>query len=294
MVTLDLSNHDLSTFDPVCLRAAGVERVIAGCWDLEATKAIVAGCRANGIIAEDLYCFLYYGLPWETREVENAISIARSGGISRVWLDCEASPPNERSVITPEERIQATITAGLALEREGVEIGIYTGEYYWRSQMANTGSFAHVPLWLANYGTNDPKHPRPPITEVSFGGWSKVSVHQYSSTIEVCGRRRDHNYWMMEEDMELREKVARLERLLAGNGIAKDPSKPAERITGEEALQYADKQGWSAFLGLVTGPVAPHSHGSTDLQVYGDVSAALSQAAKAVTHAGNTRKGDQA
>lgn len=266
MVTLDLSNWDVPTFDPACMAAVGVERVVVGCWDLAATKTIVDGCRKAGSVAEDLYCFLYYGRPWELREVENAIVMLRTySGVARVWLDCEAVSPNETPGMTPERRLEATRTARAALEREGVEVGIYTGEPYWRGQMADSQEFARHKLWLASWGNNDPDAPRPPITAVSFGGWERVSVHQYSSTIEVCGRPRDHNYWMLEEeDMDLRERLERVERLLAGNGIAKDPSKPGERITGEEALEYAAERGWSAFLGLVTGPVAPHSHTPSD------------------------------
>ncbi|MCC6959442.1 MAG: hypothetical protein IT301_06305 [Dehalococcoidia bacterium] len=64
--------------------------------------------------------------------------------------------------------------------------------------------------------------------------------------------------------MQDKERLDRLERLLAGNGIAKDLAKPDERTTGEEALAYADQQGWSAFLGLgeTKQALATHEHAS--------------------------------
>ncbi|MGE3706744.1 MAG: GH25 family lysozyme [Vicinamibacterales bacterium] len=198
MVVLDLSNHDYSTFDPACL-ARTVERVIVNCWDRGITRDIVLRSRAYGIDAEDLYCYLYFGQQWEQREVENAVAlIADIGGIKRVWLDVEADPPNEIVGMTTAGRV-AAIDRALATLPTSVQPGIYTYGPYWVGQMNSSVRYRHLPLWYANYGTNDPKAPRGPIQAVNFGGWSAVSVHQYSSTIEVCGRGRDHNYWFIPE-----------------------------------------------------------------------------------------------
>lgn len=76
---------------------------------------------------------------------------------------------------------------------------------------------------------------------------------------DVLGNHIDHDTAFAEDfgqwkagglSVDDRARLDRLERLLAGNGIAKDLAKPDERTTGEEALAYADQQGWSAFLGL--------------------------------------------
>lgn len=264
MTTNDLSNHDLSTFDPACMKAAGVDRVIVGCWDLAATLTIVAGCRDVGVIAEDLYAFLYFGHPWEQRESHNAKAVAdQLGGIAGVWLDVEADPPHEAPGLTAEHRFDATWEARERAITHGADPGIYTGAYYWIPKMANTRIFADLgdPLWVANWGTNDPNNPRPPLTSVNFGGWSRPAVHQYSSMIPVCGRRRDHNYWMHERGTPMTpEELARLERLeklVAGYGIAKDPAAyvasgyhPSLLTFGPDALAYADEKQWSAFLGV--------------------------------------------
>lgn len=264
MTTLDLSNHDLSTFDPACLRRAGVDRAIVGCWDLAASLTIVAGCRDEGIIVEDLYGFLYFGLPWEQREIDNALAVHdQLGGISRIWNDCEADPPHEAPGLTAEDRINATWEARGREVAAGVQPGIYSAPYYWIPKMANTRIFrdAGDPLWLPNYGSNDPANPRPPITAIGgiMGGWDQLAAHQYSSTINVCGRGRDHNYWFLGDEMsaEDRARLDRLEKLIAGNGIAKDPAAyvasnydPALLTFGDEALAYAESKGWSAFLGV--------------------------------------------
>lgn len=200
MTTLDVSNHDLSTFDAPCLAANGVGRIIVGCWDAAATREIIRRARAAGIVCEDLYAYLYYGTSWEQREVINALNLAAElGGIRRVWLDCEADAANEAAGQTPASRRTATWGAVARVRGAGLAPGIYTYEWYWRAQMENTSAFAALPLWYANYGTNDPSAPRPPIHRVSFGGWDEIAAHQYSSTIPVCGRGRDHNYWYLEE-----------------------------------------------------------------------------------------------
>lgn len=297
MTVLDVSNWDAPTFDAACLRANGVERVIIGCWDYEATTTILARARAAGIVVEDLYCFMYFGLGHEQREVANALAVSRAqGGIRRVWVDVEADRSNEREGVTVAERVEAVRRAVMDARAAGLEPGIYTGAYYWPSQMGDTAEFAELPLWVANYGTNDPAAPRSPIREVDFGGWSTVAVHQYSSAIVLCGRRRDHNYWFLEEDAmtpDERARLERLERLLGANGI--DLELDGQVVTGETALAEADRRGWSAFLGIGQAKqgVAEHGHeaaGNGSGSVYGDIASALSQASKAVEAAGRARK----
>lgn len=211
MRTLDLSNHDFATFDPACLQAAGVTRVILGCWDFAIAETMLLALGRHGIVVEDLYCFLYYRLPWENNDVLNALALARRhGGIARVWLDCEAmfdGPSGhldtEAEGTTVTQRVNITFRYFEELRVAGLEPGIYTGQFWWADKMGGTTLFARngAKLWLANYGSNDPDNPRWAIETVSWGGWSKVSVHQYSSVIPVCGRGRDHNYWMLEDEV---------------------------------------------------------------------------------------------
>jgi hypothetical protein len=65
--------------------------------------------------------------------------------------------------------------------------------------MGGTKKFADSPLWYANYGVNDGK--QPPIPVVNFGGWTKVGIHQYTSTLYVAGRNRDANYWFLGDEV---------------------------------------------------------------------------------------------
>ena len=45
-------------------------------------------------------------------------------------------------------------------------------------------------------------------------------------------------------------RLARLEGIIGGFGIAKDLTKPGELTFGEPALEYAWARQWSAFLGI--------------------------------------------
>jgi len=197
-IVLDVSNHDFSTFSEYCFRDNGVERLIIGCWDFDVTRSMLRRARTVGILVEDLYAYLYFGLPHEGREVENALRLAREeGGIRRIWLDVEATGQWEAPGMTPPQRISAVRGYVNRITSVGIEPGIYTGRWYWPTYMANTTEFSHLKLWHAEYGPNS--EPAPPIRQVSYGGWKEVSVHQYTSMYFLCGRRRDANYWWISD-----------------------------------------------------------------------------------------------
>ena len=212
MTTLDVSVYDYDTFDSQCFAASGVTRMIVGSSNYAISKDIIQASRAAGIAVEDLYGFIYYGLAWESRDLDNCLKLAAElGGIKRIWLDCESGfsdngveDDTEAPGITVQYRLAKTIEQRNRVVAAGLEPGIYTGSYWWASKMGNSNALSDLPLWLANYGTNDPSNPREPIYYVDFGGWTEVAAHQYSSTIGLCGRpNRDHNYWFLEDDMEL-------------------------------------------------------------------------------------------
>lgn len=217
MKVLDVSVYDWSTFDAQCFAANDVGRLIVGTSNYEVAKAMVKQAREAGIIVEDLYGFIYYGLGWESRDLDNCIKLTQElGGFQRIWLDCESGfsdngvqDDTEAPGITVQYRVMRTREQRFRVETNGLDCGIYTGAFWWPSKMGNTTEFSDLPLWIANYGTNDPDNPRSPITEVNFGGWTKVAAHQYSSTIGLCGRSvRDNNYWFLEDSLTDRDILA--------------------------------------------------------------------------------------
>lgn len=291
MKTVDLSNWDYPTFSASCLREAGVVRAILGCWDRAITSSMLVQLRQVGIAVQDLYVFIYPRLPWERRELNNALAIAQEhGGIRRIWMDWESQFtewPGDMDTEAPG----TTIAHRIAIAREveaiirdaGIQPGVYTGAYWWTSKMGNTDEFSHLPVWLADYGANDPDNPRPPRRTVAFGGWQYTSAHQYSSSIPVCGRERDHNYWFLQEDSPMtddeRELLLALATIAFGDPAGadlrtiRDALVVARRLRDQDTILLLGLQQTQERLGALEamigqggdgqGPVAPHRHTAT-------------------------------
>lgn len=186
-IVADISNYD---FDADVGRprwadeflAAGISGIIVGSqWPYKATAQIeaakAAGLRVIGTYAEP--------------DAASAIQLAQACGAGFVGLACE------RGGI---ETYSAAIKARDMVRNAGLLPWFYGNVGDLTSIV---GGMLYTELvWLANYGTNDPANPRSPITEMNFGsGLVKLAAHQYSSTIVVAGRNRDHSYLYMEDDM---------------------------------------------------------------------------------------------
>ena len=249
-LVLDVSNWDRPTFDAQCFKRHGVTRLIINTWRIEDTAYMLTEARKAGILVEDLYVFPYFGLPHERRDLQHAFSVAkRYGGIKRIWIDVEATPPFEADHMTPERRIQAVREMVQAVQRQGLRPGIYTGAWYWGPYMAGTTEFSHLPLWHAEYGPDG--KPARPIRTVSYGGWTKVSIHQYTSQYEICGRRRDANYWFLEEDEMTPEEM--LDAILNVPGLRNRLiAKVMEEGPIHIALDDRKRVTWRRTLGTVT------------------------------------------
>ncbi len=198
MTVIDVSNWQIQFATPEAARqlaAAGVDRAIVGCQRSSIAREHVHYFREAGIVVEDLYAFLYFGFTnGVTGEVEKALEVARRmGGIKRIWLDCEATGEHLHSSSTIASRHAELREAVKMVEDAGFAPGIYTGGWWWPPYM-NTEAFSHLPLWHSEYWADWRAVP-----VVSYGGWSKVAIHQYTSTRVLLGANVDHNYWYIEE-----------------------------------------------------------------------------------------------
>jgi len=252
---LDLSQYDLSTFDPQCMKAAGVTGVILGVFapsGPEAMKGCAVACQNAGITVHGFYGLPYFGSPTgEKRDIQWAINNALQLGVTRVWIDCEIDGKgifNDTVTPTVPGRIQVVRDLVKQIEDAGLSPGIYTAAWWWRPNMGNTHEFAHLPLWFANYGANDGTLPPYETLPDPFGGWTAPAVHQYTSTLYVCGRNRDANYLLEEEPMTPEEK-AKLDAVYAA-------------LTGgvDSVITDWNKNGNSLLLGyaLEQGKLADH------------------------------------
>lgn len=259
---------ELTAGEAACLRAAGIATVIVasgpGGYGLlarqQAEAAIAAGPRLEA------YTFLEFESDpeWWVRE-----ALARLEGlpVARWWLDVEDTD-HGRSW-TPAQRVAYAQRALDAFSAAGVFAHIYSGGWFWRPYMADTDVFARQSrkLWNSWYDGD------PDVDGLPYGGWTAadVAIEQFEGTSIVCGQSVDKNwlYFTEEgEDMDLRARVERLERLIGGNGVDDEEGK---RLVGEEALAWMDGRGFSLLLGLAqtqAGMAAastdgPHEHTAT-------------------------------
>lgn len=218
MRVLDLSQYDLPTYDPACLKANGVTAAIFGVFHPSGPKVMrQAAQRAldAGIAVPAFYGLPYFGSPsGEARDISWAIENCLILGVPRVWIDCEIDAKEigftDDQGATPARRVRVIREMVAAIEAAGLSAGIYTGAWWWPGQTGNSTEFAHLPLWHAAYPVDGSA-----IRTVSYGGWSEVAIHQYTSSFNVCGRNRDANYVFEEENDMTPEERAKLDAVYA-------------------------------------------------------------------------------
>lgn len=252
---IDVSDYDMDTWDPPGFAAAGVTRAITNSFRKANAASRILTLREAGIEVIGVYGFCYFGPDphYVNRDVDAAIELAKQFDIPMVWVDAELDARgitglDHLRASNPAERREQLRHSLKKVEASGLLAGIYTAGWWWPPNMDNTTEFSAYPLWHAEYGVNDGLFP--PVTRVSYGGWTDVAIHQYTSTKLLCGRGRDHNYEFAlpgvrvqeAEDMAaiealqreieaLGQRVAEIERRTGGNG---------ERANNVDLLLYAD------------------------------------------------------
>lgn len=236
MSVLDVSNYDWP-LPALCLAERGVERVIVGCQRPHFSTQQVGLLRAANIEVSDLYTFLYFGFD-PASETQKALDVARlQGGIRTIWLDCESTGQHDRA-INAEQRISELHTCVNMVQDAGYRCGIYTGGWWWPMPfgMGNSTEFAHLPLWHSAYFDDGRE-----VRKVAYGGWTDVAIHQYSSSIVVCGRERDHNHvFEQEEDEVAKEDYENL--LLAVFAAGEETMPNPDDPNGEPILKPRDER----------------------------------------------------
>lgn len=239
MTILDVSNYDLTTFDAECMKYSGVTGVIIGCQrenaaDIMATRCVVAGLPILGV-----YAFLYFGID-TLGQTQTAIDVALRHGVGRIWLDCESTGQYD-AASGPTQRQDELAACCDLVSAAGLDPGIYTGGWWWPGNM-DSAAFSHFPLWHSEY-PNDGHA----IPDVAYGGWTKVAVHQFTSTFWCCGRNRDANYTFEEEDDMTRDEVI---ALLAELGVAAPDIPTVARLNEFVTEAFTDAQTRKTIKGL--------------------------------------------
>lgn len=238
---------ELTAGEAACMKAAGIATVIVASGP--GGYGLLARQQAEAAVAAGLRLEAYTYLEFESDPewwVREALGRLEGLPVARWWLDVEDTEHGR--AWTPEARIAYVQRALDAFSAAGVFAHIYSGGWFWRPYWGDADVFARQgrKLWNSWYDGD------PDIDGLPYGGWTAadVAIEQFAGTSLVCGQSVDKNwlYFTEEgEDMDLRARVERLERLIGGNGVDDEEGK---RLTGEEALAWMDGKGFSLLLGL--------------------------------------------
>lgn len=133
--------------------------------------------EAAGIEVPLAYKFLY----WQDNDLERMKQAAGFG--LPIAIDCEYAT----GMANPEATVERIQQAKDLLISEGLYWGIYTGQWWWVPQTANSEAFKNDNLWHAGYpwggGNLPPVEYRPNNFVVNYGGWVQSTIWQYA---DVC------------------------------------------------------------------------------------------------------------
>ncbi len=185
-LAVDVSNYSgvISPEQAACLKARGVEHLIAGTQVPSVTRAQIEAARTAGM-SVDAYVYLYWRRDVRV-EVGRALETVSGLPAGRLWLDCE----DDTGGLPPEEVIELIAAA---VEACGdVPAGIYTGRWWWAPSTGDSGRFSYLPLWHAEYIRSAEERPDfdsfPP-----YGGWTRPAMWQFRGTTPLCGVSVDLN-----------------------------------------------------------------------------------------------------
>jgi hypothetical protein len=176
-------------------------------------SAKAAGCTVGGYV----WC---YGSEDPRQTVRDAIALARSAGadLPVLWLDCESYKVGGE--VRDPGPDAAWLRAAIDESRKlGVKPGIYTGGWWWREFMNDSGEFSDLPLWAAEYDDSTD------IEDVTlFGGWTHASGKQFAERLP-SGVGLDQNVFLTDvaangpsSVVPIRPTLADLEQAIPGIG----------------------------------------------------------------------------
>lgn len=203
---------DLANFTPVptppqlqCLKDGGYTRAIVGCSYGTVADMQLAAFYAFGFEVE-AYAWVAFGASWQ-KPLDHALTvISHRPYVRRLWLDVEEQVTGMTSA-QYEARIDAVI-AYVRSKRPDLDMGIYTGRWWWLQNLPACTKYAGMPLFTAQYVTN-PAVP-PGGVPLLFGGWQEVAIWQYAGSVETCGLNIDRCVMLepVEEDEDMKPFMA--------------------------------------------------------------------------------------
>ena len=226
----------------------------------QVNSARAAGCTVGA------YLWAYRSFD-PRKSVRDALSVAKQCGMDPppvLWIDCELYKVGN-SVDDPGPDADWLRAAIDECKQAGVQPGIYTGGWWWKGYMGNTGEFGDVPLWAAEY-----QGAAVPSAVTLFGGWKQAYGKQWSET------GLDRDVFLTEVTVEGPiSSPPTLDELAANNANIQEQLRIWQRdqvIQGKDPLDYpafrqfqidigAPDPGAEEFVGF-------HRHRVEDLEAY--------------------------
>jgi GH25 family lysozyme M1 (1,4-beta-N-acetylmuramidase) len=121
----------------------------------------------------------------------------KDGAYGMVWIDVETNPSSGCSWSGHSAADNCAYLGQLisALETKGKKVGIYASAYMWETIMGSRSAcpnYNRIPVWYAHYDGSASFSDWP---TVSFGGWSKPSIKQFSGDKVLCSTGVDFNFY---------------------------------------------------------------------------------------------------
>jgi len=193
---IDISNFWLPTpvIDDMARELMRTAKTIYG------VQRVIAGTQVPSICYQQLDAALSEGLAIDAYvqfAAEEAIEPQFDGQTGARWA--VGALPIKTLWITVEEQdfiidYRAKLAEAIKVAKANGfrDLGIYTNQNNWLSQMGDTLDYRSYKLWWASYGLPDTLR-APAWRSGGFGGWWKPALRQYSQNMLLAGMNVDYN-----------------------------------------------------------------------------------------------------
>ncbi len=166
-----------------CLLENGYTRAIVGVSYGFVARPQLEVCAKGGMDIE-AYAWVRFSDLWRI-PLDKALNVIGGLPVKRLWLDCE-----ENTQWPPDKVLDRIAEAEVYVrnQRIDLDVGIYTGAWWWKPHTNDSERFSALPLWFASY-----REPNIDYRQLLFGGWTEAAMWQYAGTVETCGLNTDRN-----------------------------------------------------------------------------------------------------
>lgn len=133
----------------------------------------------------DAYVYLDFGSN-ALQQIRTATATLGDFPVRRWWLDAEDTANPQ---LTARARADFLDQCIAELQAQGKLVGIYTGKWWWPTNMGQySEDFANLPLWNSYYDGD------PNMSGLPYGGWMTSEIEQYAGTTSMYGQNFDLSF----------------------------------------------------------------------------------------------------